>query len=56
MGFCPTICPIYQTPEVIGLMTPQLIDAMIEGKIKALLNMGEDISHIHPNITRSTRH
>jgi formate dehydrogenase major subunit len=33
-------------------MTPQLIDAMLEGRIKALLNMGEDISHIHPNINK----
>jgi formate dehydrogenase major subunit len=30
-------------------MTPQLIDAMEAGKINALLNMGEDIAHIHPN-------
>ncbi len=52
MGCLPYYLPDYQTPEVIGLMTPQLIDAMIEGKIKALLNMGEDISHIHPNINK----
>jgi len=30
-------------------MTPQLIDAMLKGEIKAMLNMGEDIAHIHPN-------
>jgi len=47
--------PDYETPEKIGLMTPQLIDAMLEGKIKALLNMGEDISHIHPNINKSDK-
>ena len=33
-------------------MTPQLIDAMLDGKIKALLNMGEDITHIHPNLNK----
>lgn len=33
-------------------MTPQLVDAMLEGKIKAVLNMGEDITHIHPNLNK----
>jgi len=33
-------------------MTPQLMDAMLDGRIKALLNMGEDITHIHPNINK----
>jgi formate dehydrogenase major subunit len=28
------------------------MDAMLEGRIKALLNMGEDITHIHPNINK----
>ncbi len=53
MGCLPYYDPDYKTPEKIGLITPQLIDAMLEGKIKALLNMGEDISHIHPNINKS---
>jgi formate dehydrogenase major subunit len=52
MGCLPYYTPDYQQPKVEGLMTPQLIDAMIDGKIKALLNMGEDISHIHPNINK----
>lgn len=52
MGCLPYFAPDYQKPKVEGLMTPQLIDAMIDGKIKALLNMGEDISHIHPNINK----
>ncbi len=25
---------------------------MLDGRIKALLNMGEDITHIHPNINK----
>ena len=49
MGCLPYYLPDYQTPEKTGLMTPQLMDAMLEGNIKALLNMGEDIAHIHPN-------
>ncbi len=49
MGCLPYYAPDYQKPEKEGLMTPQLVDAMLEGKIKALLNMGEDIAHIHPN-------
>jgi len=49
MGCLPYFAPDYQKPEKEGLMTPQLIDAMLEGKIKAMLNMGEDIAHIHPN-------
>ena len=52
MGCLPYYLPDYQEPKEIGLMTPQLIDGMLEGKIKALLNMGEDIAHIHSNINK----
>jgi len=52
MGCLPYYLPDYQDSEVIGLMTPQLIDGMLAGRIKALLNMGEDIAHIHPNINK----
>ncbi len=52
MGCLPYFAPDYQEPKEIGLMTPQLIDAIIDGRIKALLNMGEDITHIHPNINK----
>ncbi|WP_353661802.1 molybdopterin-dependent oxidoreductase [Hydrogenimonas sp. SS33] len=55
MGCLPYYAPDYQKPEKIGLMTPQLIDAMLEGKIKAMLNMGEDIAHIHPNQNKIDR-
>ncbi|TET87336.1 MAG: formate dehydrogenase, partial [Sulfurovum sp.] len=55
MGCLPYYLPDYQEPKKIGLMTPQLIDAMLEGKIKALLNMGEDIAHIHPNINKTDK-
>ena len=55
MGCLPYYLPDYQEPKEIGLMTPQLIDAMIDGDIKALLNMGEDITHIHPNINKTEK-
>jgi formate dehydrogenase major subunit len=52
MGCLPYYLPDYQDAPKVGLMTPQLVDAMLDGKIKALLNMGEDILHIHPNINK----
>ncbi len=52
MGCLPYYDPDYQEPKEVGLMTPQLVDAMLEGKIKSLHNMGEDIMHIHPNINK----
>ena len=52
MGCLPYYLPDYQDAPVVGLMTPQLMDAMNSGRIKALLNMGEDITHIHPNINK----
>ncbi len=52
MGCLPYYDPDYQQPKEEGLMTPQLVDAMLEGRIKSLHNMGEDIMHIHPNINK----
>ena len=52
MGCLPYYDPDYQTPKEVGLMTPQLVDEMIEGRVKAILNMGEDITHIHPNLNK----
>ncbi|MEO1923208.1 MAG: molybdopterin-dependent oxidoreductase, partial [Nautiliaceae bacterium] len=51
VGCLPYYLPDYIRPdeEHIGLMTPDIIDAIIDGKIKAIINMGEDILHIHPN-------
>jgi len=47
--------PDYQTPKEIGLMTPQLVDEMLEGRIKAIINMGEDLTHVHPNSNKVNR-
>jgi len=52
MGCLPYYNPDYQPPKEEGLMTPQLVEGMIKGHIKALLNMGEDITHIHTNINK----
>jgi len=51
VGCLPYYLPDYIRPdeENIGLMTPDVIDAILDGKVKAILNMGEDILHIHPN-------
>ena len=49
MGCLPYYTPDYQKPLIEGKKTPQLIDAMLDGEIKILFNMGEDIAHIHPN-------
>lgn len=52
MGMLPYYAPDYQEPKEIGLMTPQLVNAMIDGRIKAVINMGEDLTHIHPNLNK----
>ncbi|MBD3823606.1 MAG: molybdopterin-dependent oxidoreductase [Epsilonproteobacteria bacterium] len=55
MGMLPYYDPDYQTPKEVGLMTPQLVEEMLEGRVKALLNIGEDITHIHPNLNKIER-
>ncbi|WP_345992638.1 molybdopterin-dependent oxidoreductase [Sulfurimonas sp. HSL-1716] len=52
MGMLPYYAPDYQEPKEIGLMTPQLVDEMLQDRIKAVLNVGEDITHIHPNLNK----
>jgi len=49
VGCLPYYAPDYQIPKEIGLMTPDVIDEILKGNIKAIVNMGEDILHIHPN-------
>ena len=55
MGMLPYYDPDYQTPKEIGLMTPQLVDEMLEDRVKAVLNIGEDLTHIHPNLNKVDR-
>ncbi len=51
VGCLPYFLPDYIRPDEseIGLMTPDMIDEILKGNIKAIINMGEDILHIHPN-------
>jgi formate dehydrogenase major subunit len=49
MGCLPYYDPDYEHPLVEGKKTPDMIDAMLDGEIKVLFNMGEDIAHIHSN-------
>jgi formate dehydrogenase major subunit len=55
MGMLPYYAPDYQEPKEVGLMTPQLVDAMLDGNIKAVINMGEDLTHIHPNSNKVSK-
>jgi len=55
MGMLPYYNPDYQPPKKVGLMTPDLVDEMLQGNIKALYNMGEDLAHIHPNQEKMQR-
>jgi formate dehydrogenase major subunit len=52
MGCLPYYGPDYTKPKEEGLKTPEAIDAMLNGDIKAMMVMGEDILHIHPNINK----
>ncbi len=52
IGCLPYFLPGYKKPDREGKKTPDMIEDMKEGKIKALINMGEDIAHIHPNQNR----
>jgi formate dehydrogenase major subunit len=49
MGCLPYYDPDYKTPRKIGLTTLQVVDNIINNKIKSLYIMGEDFTHIHPN-------
>ncbi len=55
MGMLPYYDPDYQEPKEVGLMTPELVDEMLEGRLKAVLNVGEDLTHIHPNLNKIDR-
>jgi len=52
VGCLPYYGPDYTKPTEEGLKTPDLIDAMLNDKIKAMMVMGEDTAHIHPNLNK----
>ena len=55
MGMLPYFAPDYQEPKEIGLMTPQLVDEMLADRVKVVLNISEDLTHIHPNLNKVDR-
>ncbi len=52
VGCLPYYGPDYTIPEEIGFMTPDIINHILDNKIKAIVNMGEDIIHVHPNVNK----
>ena len=52
MGMLPYFKPDYQTPEKTGLMTPEIFDEVLNGNVKMIWNIGEDLAHIHPNLNK----
>lgn len=52
MGMLPYYNPDYEKPKEVGLMTPEVFDAIFNDEVKAIWNIGEDLAHIHPNLNR----
>ncbi|MEA2019038.1 MAG: molybdopterin-dependent oxidoreductase [Campylobacterota bacterium] len=52
MGCLPYYGADYKKPKEEGLKNPDMMDAMIDGKMKAMMVMGEDTAHIHPNLNK----
>jgi len=50
VGMLPYFLPGYRKPKKIGWTTPEIIEGILEGKIRALWVMGEDLAHVHPNL------
>ena len=55
VGMLPYYLPGYRKPKEVGLTTPEVIDAILEGKVRALWVMGEDIAHVHANQSKIHR-
>ena len=49
VGMLPYFLPDYKKPPVEGYKTPEVIEAILRGEVRALWVMGEDIAHVHPN-------
>ena len=52
MGCLPYFAPDYQVPPREGLKTQEVIESAIDGGVKAIYNIGEDLSHIHANLSK----
>ncbi len=55
VGCLPYYGPDYTKPAVEGLKTPDILSAILDGKLKAIVNMGEDLTHIHANLSKATK-
>jgi len=55
VGCLPYYGPDYTRPKTEGLKTPDVMSAIIDGKVKAVVNMGEDLTHIHANLHKVTK-
>ncbi len=49
VGCMPNYLPDYVTPQKEGLKSVEACDAIDAGNLKALVNLGEDLFHIHAN-------
>jgi len=52
VGCLPYYGPDYSKPAREGLKTPDVMNAIADGKVKAIVNMGEDLTHIHANLNK----
>jgi formate dehydrogenase major subunit len=52
MGCLPYFNPDYQVPKEIGLKTQDMVEAAIQGSMKVFYNVGEDLTHIHANLSK----
>ena len=55
VGCLPYYAPDYAKPQEEGLKTPDIMNAIVEGKVRAIVNMGEDLTHIHANLNKVTK-
>ncbi len=52
MGCLPYYAPDYGEPEREGYKTQDMVEAAIRGELKVIYNIGEDLSHIHANLSK----
>jgi len=49
VGCMPNYLPDYETPKIEGLKTVEAYKEIEDGNLKAIINLGEDLFHIHGN-------
>lgn len=53
VGCLPYYLPDYLPPVEEGWKTPEIIEQILAGQIRGVINMGEDLSHIHPHRSKT---